>query len=100
MRKAKFNEDGDIVRFNGMDILVSELVPAGSVAANTSFVAAGHWVLVGTRGRCGARAEHYGLKISSEDSRRFHGQWKIVDMDYAHDILVDEANVLLRATDA
>lgn len=100
MRKAKFNEDGDIVRFNGMDIIVSELVPAGSVAANTQFVGAGHWVLVGCRGRCGARAEHFGMKITSEDSRRFHGQWKIIDMSYAHDILVAEAQVLIRATDS
>lgn len=100
MRKAKFNEDGDIVRFNGMDILVSELVPAGSVTSNSAFVAAGHFVLVGTRGRCGCRAEHYGMRISSEDSRRFHGQWKVLDMSYAHDILVDEANVVIRATDA
>lgn len=101
MRKAKFNENGDIVKFNGMDVIVSELVPAGSVSGttNTAFGTAGHWVLVGTRGKCGARAEHYGLKIASEDSRRYHGAWKIFDMSYEHDILVDEANVLIRAHD-
>lgn len=100
LRKAKFNEDGDIVKFDGMDVIVSELAPAGSVAANTAFVNAGHWALVGTRGKCGARAEHYGLRVSSEDSRRFHGVFKIFDMDYEHDILVDEANLLLRCADA
>lgn len=100
LRKAKFNEDGDIVKFDGMDVIVSELVPAGSVAANTAFVAAGHWALVGTRDKCGARGEHYGMKIYSEDNRRFHGNFKIVDMSYAHDILVDEANLLIRCTDA
>lgn len=100
LRKAKFNEDGDIVRFDGMDVLVSELVPAGSVADDTAFVAAGHWALVGTRGLCGARAEHMGIRIASEDHRRYHGTFKIIDMDYEHDILVDEAQVLIRATDA
>ncbi|MDP2692274.1 MAG: hypothetical protein Q8O88_01380 [bacterium] len=100
LRKAKFNEDGDIVKFDGMDVVVSELVPAGSVAADTAFVNAGHWALVGTRGKCGARAEHYGLRVSSEDHRRYHGTFKIFDMDYDHDILVDEANLLLRCADA
>lgn len=99
LRKAKFNEDGAIVRFDGMDILVSEQVIAGSVAADTAFPVAGHWVLVGTRGKCGARAEHYGVRISSEDHRRYHGTFKIIDMDYEHDILVDEANILVRAAD-
>ena len=101
MRKARFSErTGDLVAFEGMDIVVSELVPAGSVAANTAFVNAGHWALVGTRGLCGARAEHLGMTIKSMDHPLFHGTFKIVDMDYAHDILVDEAQVLLRCADA
>jgi len=99
MRKAKFDEDGDIVRFDGMDIFVSELVPA--VAADTNFWGvAGHAVLVGQRGLTIGRGEHYGVRVSTEDDRRAHGQWKIFDLDYGYTpLLVPEMNILLRAAD-
>lgn len=96
MRKAKFDENGDIVRFDGMDIYVSELVPAQS---GGYYAVAGHPVIVGKKGICLGRGEHHGIKVSTEDSRRRHGQWKIFDMSYDYTVLVKESLVLLRAAD-
>jgi len=100
MRKAKFDEDGNIVRFDGMDLFVSELVPAEAAVATGFWATAGHPVLVGKRGLTIGRGEHYGVRVFTEDDRRRHGVWKIIDIDYAYtDILVPEANFLLRAVD-
>jgi hypothetical protein len=97
MMKAKFDADGNIVRFAGMDIYVSELVPVGT---GGYYASTGHPVIVGTKGKCLGRGEHSpGITINTEDSRRLHGQWKIFDMDYGHTVLVKEAIVLLRAAD-
>lgn len=103
MRKAKFDEDGNIVRFDGMDIFVSEHVPARTAATDKGYYGAttGHDVLVGRRGLTIARGEHFGIIVNTQDDRRRHGQWKILDIDYGYtDILVPEANYLLRCADA
>lgn len=99
LRKAKFNEDGDLVRFDGMDIFVSELVPTVVGSATTAYPVAGHPVVVSSRGKAVCRGEHMGIRVSTEDSRRRHGQWKIFDISYANSILVKEAIILLRASD-
>lgn len=97
MMKAKFNGDGDIVRFNGMDLYVTELMPAGT---GGYYAVDGHPVIVGTKGKCIGRGEHMpGVVISTEDSRRRHGQWKIFDMSYANTVLIKESIVLIRAAD-
>lgn len=100
LRKAKFNDDGDIVRFDGMDVYVSELIPSVVGSDTTAWVNNGHPVIVGAKGKAVGLGEHSGIVVSTEDSRRLHGQWKIFDVDYASTLLVAESLVLLRATDA
>jgi len=97
MRKARFNQDGDIVRFSGMDILATELMPAGT---GGYYDVSGHPVIVGTKGFCVGRAEwEGGIRVATEVSPRRHGQWKIVDMDYGVVRLEDESIGLIRAAD-
>jgi len=98
-RKARFTPDGELVRYDGLDIVVTELMPAVTGSATTAWTVDGHPVIVGQKGYAICRAEHFGLKIHTEDSRRRHGQWKIFDISYAHDILVPESVILLRAAD-
>ncbi len=96
--KARFNGDGDIVRFNGMDIFATELIE--QVGSGTgSYAADGHPVVIGKRGIAVGRGEHAGIKISTEDSRLRHGQWKIFDMSYDHAVLVQESLGILRCAD-
>jgi len=99
MRKAKFDENGDIVKFDGLDIFVTELLPSiGSTTlsgqiTDDRYTVLGHPVIIGTRGLTIGRGEHMGIKVFTEDSRRFHGQFKIFDMSYEHTLLVQEALV-------
>jgi len=109
LRKARFDDDGNIVRFDGMDIYVTELLPTlGSPGLTNNEQADayygsglyGHSVLVGSKGKAVGRGEHFGIKVSTEDSRRFHGQWKIFDISYANAILMKESLVYIRAVGA
>ena len=106
LRKARFDDDGNIVRFDGMDIYVTELLPSvGSTSltadqTNDAWTVVGHPVIVGCKGKAVGRGEHFGIKVSTEDNRRFHGQWKIFDMSYANTILMEESLVYIRAADA
>lgn len=102
MRKAKFNENGDIVRFDGMDIYVSELVPDGGtigVSAGSNYVASGHPVMVGQKGLAIGRGEHTGIKVYSQDDRLRHGKYYIFDISYDHTLLAVETLIQLRAAD-
>lgn len=107
LRKARFDDDGNITRFDGMDIYVTELLPligsttlTGIEQTNDAWTVVGHPVIVGCKGRAVGRGEHHGIKVSTEDSRRHHGQWKIFDISYANTILMAESLVYLRAADA
>lgn len=106
MRKAQYNDDGDIMRFDGMDVYVSELLPQvgstslGAAITNDAYKVVGHPVVVGVKGKCLARGQHKNIVVSTQDSRLHHGQWKIFDMSYAHDVLVQEAILLIRCSDA
>lgn len=105
MRKARFNENGDIVKFDGMDIFTSELVQsAGSASLGAdvtvgAYTVLGHPVIVGARGKAVGRGEHTGIKVYTEDTRLRHGQYKIFDISYDSAILVKESLVLIRAAD-
>lgn len=107
LRKARFSDDGDIVRFDGMDIFVSELLPmigsaslTGIEQTNGAWTVVGHPVIVGKRGQCLARAQHQGITVSTQDDRLKHGQYKIIDVSFGYGILRKEAMVYLRASDA
>ena len=101
MRKARFDDNGDIVKFDGMDIFVSELVPA-LTGSDTNAIASSitaRAVLLGQKGLSIGRGEHMGMRVTTEDSRRRHGQWKIFDMSYDHVILVKESMIGIIAAD-
>ncbi|KKK73232.1 hypothetical protein LCGC14_2895900, partial [marine sediment metagenome] len=109
LRKARFDDDGNIVRFDGMDVYVTELLPtlgspgiSGNEQVDGYFGSTlqGHPVIVGSKGRAVGRGEHFGIKVSTEDSRRFHGQWKVFDVSYANAILMKESLVYIRAVGA
>jgi len=104
LRKARFDDDGNIVRFDGMDIYVTELLPligsatlSGIEQTDNLCTALSHPVVVGCKGRAVGRGEHFGIKVSTEDTRRMHGQWKIFDTSYANTILMTESLVWIRA---
>lgn len=99
MRKVGFDQNGDVMRFSGMDIYATELIPAVVGSPTTDYLANGHPVVVGKKGWAIGRGEKQGITIHTEDSRRRHGQWKIIDMAYDHTILVQESLVLIRAAD-
>ena len=84
-----------------MDLYVTELMPIGSPTINTdAYVTNGHPVIVGVKGLAIGRGQHDpAIKISTEDTRRRHGQWKIFDMSYDHTVLVQESIVNIRAAD-
>ena len=93
------NEDGDIVRFNGLDIYETELIPGVTGSATTAYPVNGHPVIVGKKGWAIGRGEKIGMRISTEVRPTMHGEYKVVDMEYDQDILVKESIVLLRTAD-
>jgi hypothetical protein len=99
MRKAQFDQDGHLVRFAGLDIIRTELLPGVTGSATTAYPVNGHPVIVGKKGWAIGRGEKKGITVSTQDDRLRHGTFKILDMSYAHAVLVKESIVLLRAAD-
>lgn len=105
MRKAQFDENGDIKKFDGMDIYVTELIRSvGSAslsadADDSRFTSLSHPVVLGTKGKTIGRGEHEGIKVYQEDSRLRHGKSVIFDVSYDHTLLVDQAVILIIAAD-
>lgn len=98
-RKVRFNEVGDIVNFNGLDLYETELMPSVTGSVTTAYVTTGHPVIIGKKGWAIGRGERMGMRISTEVRPTLHGQFKVVDMEYDHTVLVKESIVLLRASD-
>lgn len=99
MRKAVWDNDGNLLRFNGLDIYVTEVLPAQAGSATTSYPAAGHPAIVGKKGWAIGRGEKQGITVNSVDDRIRHGTFKVIDMSYDHTILVKESMVLIRCAD-
>jgi len=99
LRKAKFDENGDIVRFDGMDIYVTELITGYSAGTPAYYAVAGHPAIVGKKGLTIGRGEHTGIVVNTQDNRVLHGQYKVFDMSYDNTILVKEAVGLIRCAD-
>ena len=100
MRKAQFDADGNIVRFSGMDIYVSPLMPAVTGSATTAYPVSGHPAIVGKKGWAIGRGEKQGISVNTVDDRVRHGQYKVIDMAYANTVLVAESIVLIKCADA
>lgn len=99
MRKAQFDQDGNLVRFAGMDIYRTELLPGQTGSATLAYEVDGHPVVIGKKGWAIGRGEKKGITVYSQDDRIRHGTYKVIDMAYDHTILVKESLVLLRAAD-
>lgn len=98
-RKARFNADGDIIRFGGMDIIESTNLPGVTGSATTAYPVDGHPVIVGKKGMVLGRGEKSGVDVHMQDDRIRHGTYIVVDTHYGHDILAKEAIVLIRTAD-
>ena len=100
--KATFR-DGEMVAYDGMEIVVSELVNSGAWFDATEagfYPTAGHPVAVFKRAVAGAMARKTaGFKVSTVDDRIKHGQFKIFDIMFKAAVLVPEAISILRASD-
>jgi hypothetical protein len=100
MRKAVWDNDGNLVRFNGVDIYVTELLPGVTGSVTTCYVTDGHPAIIGKKGWAIGRGEKQGITVSSVDDRIRHGTFKVIDMCYDQTLLVKESMVLLRCADA
>ena len=99
LRKAKFDENGDIMRFDGMDIYTSELVTGYVAGTPAHYVVAGHPAIVGVKGLAIGRGEHQGIVVNTQDNRVLHGQYKVFDMSYDNTVLIAEALGIIRCAD-
>lgn len=99
MRKAQFDQNGDLIRFAGMDIYWTELLGSVTGSATTSYVQTGHPAIVGKKGWSIGRGEKKGITVYTQDDRIRHGTYKVIDMSYDHTILVKESMVLIRCSD-
>ena len=96
-RKATFNNVGKMVAYDGMQIVVTELVNAGSTGP---FAVAGHPVALFTKGLSGALAtKQAGFRVTTEDRRLNHGQYKIFDIMFKADVLIPASICIIRAAD-
>ena len=96
-RKAKFDANGNLSGYDGMDVVVTELVNAGS---SDPFDVAGHPVAVFTKGMSGALAtKNAGFNVVSQDDRLRHGKYKIFDVMFKAGLLIPASIVILRAAD-
>lgn len=97
IRKAGFDNTGKLVSYDGMEIVVSELVNAGSTGP---FAVAGHPVAVFTKGMSGAMAtKNAAFKVTTDDRRLNHGKYKIFDIMFKADVLIPQSIVIIRAAD-
>jgi len=96
-KKAQYDAQGNLIGYDGMEIVVTELVDSGS---SDPFDVSGHPVAIMTKGLSGALAtKNSGFRVTTQDDRLRHGKYKIFDIMFKADILVPESIVILRAAD-
>ena len=101
--KAKFS-DGELVEYDGMKIVVTELVNQDVQAvigdASGYWSVAGHPVAVFNSKVTGCMAKKTaGFKVTTIDQRIKHGKMKIFDIMFTADVLVAASAVIIRAAD-
>jgi len=102
-RKAVFDKDGNLTRFAGMEIIKTELVNVGSgsgtkAAYDKAWPVSGFGVVLFKKGVSVALAtKNAGFKVSTEDSRRMHGQYKIFDLMFATKYILADSMLFIRA---
>lgn len=100
--KATF-KDGEMASYDGLEIVVTELVNAGGWNSTTEagyYAVAGHPIAIFNKKIAGCMAKKTaGFRVSTKDDRLKHGKYKIFDIMFAADVLVPEAIQILRAAD-
>ena len=90
-------KDGEVVRYDGMDIIVTELMPAGT---GGYYQVPGHPVVVYNRKiGAGLAKKSSAFKTTIVDDRIKHGKYILIDMMYAASKLVDDAFIIIRSAD-
>ena len=96
LRKAVW-QDGELVKYAGMDVVVTELVNAGTAGW---YAVAGHPVAIFRRGVTGALVtKEAAFNVTTERKPLSHGEYKIFDVAYGAGILVIASCVILRTAD-
>lgn len=96
-RKATW-KDGELVRYDGLDIVVTELVTAGSGLEWEGV--SGHPIFVFRKGKSVGFAEKKAaFKVNTVDDRIRHGKFKIFDVMLSSKVLIPASIVILRAAD-
>ena len=96
LNKASF-KGGQLIAYDGMEIVTTELVNAGS---SDPFAVDGHAAAIFTRSLSGALAtKNAAFRVTTEDSRLRHGKYKIFDIRFKADVLVPESIVIIRCAD-
>ncbi len=96
LKKAVF-KDGQLIAYDGMEIVTTELINAGS---GDAYTVAGHPVGIFTRSLSGALAtKNAAFRVTTEDSRLRHGKYKIFDIRFKADVLIPESIVIMRCAD-
>jgi len=95
--------DGNLVKYDGMDIVVSEQV-TGKIETQSdtgsAWPVAGHPVYVFKKGlSAGFATKKEAFKVSTVDDRIRHGKFKVFDIMIASQVLVPASIVVLRCAD-
>jgi len=89
--------DGEIIRYDGMDIVVSELMPAGTGGYYDS---SGHPAVVYNRKiGMGLAKKSAGFRTTIVDDRIKHGKYILIDMMYDVKKLVEDSILIIRSAD-
>ncbi len=89
--------NGEVIRYDQMDLVVTELMPAGT---NAYYDVAGHPVVVYNRKIGMAMAKKAaGFKTTIVDDRIKHGKYVLIDMMYDVAKLVDASMIIIRSAD-
>lgn len=105
-RKAKFDADGNLVKFNGMDIIKTDLVDTGSGSGNVAahikeWAVAGNPVVFFKKGVSVALAtKNAGFKVNSVDDRLRHGTYKVFDVMFDTKYILADSMLFMRASNA
>ncbi len=97
-KKAIYDENGKLIRFDGMDLVESQEMPTLSTGHFAS--ADGHYVFVGQKNLMCARGEHSAKnKVETFRDPKNHGTELTMDVSYAHGLMIPKAMRLIAASD-
>lgn len=98
-KKAVYDENGTLIRFDGMEIIESQEMPAITTGYFAS-VTSGHFVYVGQKNLMIARGEHSAKnKVESFRNPRNHGTELTMDVSYNHGHLFSKSMRIIAASD-